>query len=111
MKSFSLLLIILLTFSLSAELKYEQSIDFSNFVSFDQCKIDVGYFVIASQDDPNIKVIGVDYNKMGDPPCVMYTATLTCYVSEKDVDFDRVLAKVNRIKQYRLADELEDHMR
>jgi len=93
-----------------AELKYEQTLTFSNFVSFEECKKDVGAFALAAKGNPDILILKADYDKVGEEPCIMYSATITCYVAEVDATFEKIEGKAFQIRHKLVIDEIEEHI-
>lgn len=91
-------------------LKYEQTITFSNFISFTESKKQVGAFILAAEGDPDIMILDVKYQKIGRDSCIMYNATLRCYVSQIDDDFTRIQEKATRLRAKMAADAIENHI-
>lgn len=88
-------LLILLTGTLSAKLKYTQEFTLSTFSSQEDTKKNVSQFLSAAVGDPNLMVVGIEYkNEKIGKDCIAYHAILTCLVSEADVDVARVTKKM-----------------
>lgn len=95
-KLFIVCLMLLINFSLHAELIYEQDLTIGSWKSQDDVQNKVRDFCNAACGDPDIKVVDVKYSKKVDGDITYYSAKILCHVSEVDKDLIRIQGKVFR---------------